>query len=185
MKKSNNKNTKRKVLTFVIMYNWQRLSLLGIQMGILPNSYRGYINVFSGAHGTSFKGWFVIGIKTYVEYFLRILMFIIPTIVSKEDMSSPERKTQFSFFQIGALLSILIYSAAFFGLHTAYGNRVTYVLDGFNIIYFGFARFKTRTHKLGLVPASGLIVFLLCIVYNIWLYYMLGWHDTVPYYFSF
>ena len=172
------------ILTFIIMQNWQRLSIMGVEMGILPYTYRGYINVFSGAHGTSFRGWFAIGTKTYVEYFLRVLMFMVPLLI-QNNLVAADTDTEFAFFRTTSLLSLLIYSAAFFGLHTAYGNRVTYLLDLFNIIYFGYASFRSSQAKGLSVPASGLLLILISLFYNIWLYYVLGWHDTVPYLFSF
>lgn len=174
--------------TLILMRYWQTIALYLINQGILPASYRGYVNVFSGAHGQSYKGWFVIGTRTYIEYFLRILFFCIPSIIvlrsNGERMACNEKyRKEFYFFRMCSFLSVLIYSAGLIGLHTAYVNRITCYLDFANILYFGFACRKAIDSRRLVYTYYELCVFLLCIVYNIWLYYVLGWHATVPFYF--
>lgn len=173
------------VILTIIMRNWQTIALIGIERGILPSTYQGYINVFSGAHGSTFLGWFIIGKKAYVEYALRVLMLLFPYLATRRKSSRGENLDQYAFFQMGAFFSVLIYSAALFGLHTAYGNRVTICLDYLYIVYFGLMEYRTKSAKGLTVPLSGFFIILLCLFYNIWLYYVMGWHGTVPYHFSF
>lgn len=189
--KSKNKNFRRVlilvtiILTFVIMRSWKPLALWMINKGILPVSYMGYVNVFSGAYGGIYKGWFVIGQKTYVEYILRLAMFIIPGYVlkSKADYSDGNNQIQeMNLFRMCSMLSFFIYSAALWGLHTAYGNRITYYLDFANIIYLGLCCRPRYDRKKLSITYTEATIFILILTYNIWLYYVLGWHATVPFY---
>lgn len=177
------------LVTFVAMVSWQPLALWAIQHGVLPESYMGYISVFSGGHGSSYKGWFLLGKKTYVEYFLRFVMFIFPGYIlnyQSKKVRNGNLNQELYFFRTCMLLSFLIYSASFLGLHTAYANRVTYYLDIANVIYLGLCcKPKHNNGKYSLsFTFNELIVILMVLTYNIWLYYIMGWHETVPFKFG-
>ena len=179
------------LFAILIMTSWKMIALFMINQGILPASYIGYVNVFSGMHGSSFQGWFNVGLRTYGEYILRVGIFIVPFISVRHShynmrLANEENKGQeFALFKMCGFLSILIYSAGLFGLHTAYINRVTYFLDFSNIVYLGFTCNINKKHSKFVVPFSQVATFVIAFVYNIWLYYILGWHETVPFSFSF
>lgn len=176
------------LVTVFVMFSWKNIALFLIGKGILPSSYIGYVNVFSGASGASL-GWFKIGLRTYAEFALRIMLFFVPLFFYKAPkykniLPQVDKENDFFFFRMCACLSLLIYAAAFIGLHTTYANRMTYYLDVCNILYMGLVCKNKTSNRNIHISLAEICVLLLCICYNVWLYYVLGWHDTVPFVFS-
>lgn len=167
----------------VVMWEWKTISLWLIEKGILPKSYIGYVNVFSGAHGNTFRGWFVIGTMTYVEYFFRVVFYLFPFLLlkfKKKRKLTREKLRSLNFYSTVSLFSVLIYSVAFWGLHTAYANRLTFYLDIANPIFFGLSYYRPVRRQHMKINLNNLILVAMCVAYNLLLYYMMGWHGTVP-----
>lgn len=176
------------VLVFLILRQWKNISLWLIDIGILPYSYIGYVNVFSGAHGNSFRGWFTIGKLSYIEYAMRVTFFCLPAVLkqSRYHMGlAQEEQYEENFYCIFAFFGILLYSIAFWGFHTTYGNRLAYYSDVANTVYFGMGYRKSMKTQNRSIVITNLALVVLCVMYNLLLYYFMGWHGTVPYRFSF
>lgn len=168
------------VLFMFLVMNWDRLFAIGINYGILPPTYAGYLRVFTGQ--TTVSRWFQVGRRTYVDYILRVLIVILPLILVKSDSNSAETRT-INYYKMTAIVGLILYSYVLFGMHSAYGNRITYTIEYVSILNLGMS-YKESNGSKWIVPLRNIVIFGLIISYNIWLYYVLGWHDTVPFIFS-
>ena len=166
-------------LFLLLLTNWDRLFALGINYGILPSTYAGYLRVFTGQ--TTVSRWFKVGTRTYVDYVWRVLIAILPWVLSFNETNEFKNKTKY--FKMVAIIGLIIYSFVFFRMHSAYGNRVSYTIEYVQIFTLGMCYRKSNNGKL-VVPVKNIVIIGLAIIYNIWLYYVLGWHDTVPFVFN-
>ena len=95
----------------ILLLQWETIVSFGVSYGILPARYEGYLRVFSGQ--TTVESWFRIGTKTYVDYFLRIAIVMVPIVLSKKNLSLNEQQNV-SFYKIIGIIGLIIYSYIFF-----------------------------------------------------------------------
>lgn len=167
------------VIFLSLVLNWQTFFTLGVAHGIFPQRYLGYIRVFSGQ--TTVKSWFVIGLRTYGDYIIRLVLTLIPFIYMRKNVKLQDIKLV-KYYRMITVASLLIYSYIFFVMHSTYGNRLIYSLDYIQILSLGMCYIPHRQRP-DSIPLCNVIIFGTIILYNIWLYYVLGWHGTVPFYF--
>ncbi len=169
------------VIFISLLTQWEAIVSFGITSGILPTTYAGYLRVFSGQ--TTVESWFLVGIRTYVEFAIRILLVVLPFILKKRDASSDEQ-IQLDFNKIITVIGLIIYGYVLLNMHSAYGNRISYAVEYIQLINLGSCYVRT-TKTRGVIPLRNMIIIGAVSFYNIWLYYILGWHDTVPFVFGF
>lgn len=168
---------------FLFLYlisRWQNLFSFAIQNGILPSRFSGYFRVFSGQ--TRVDSWFRVGIRTYIDYFIRVLIVALPVFATRKDFDELELGN-IKYYKIISLMAIIIYSYIFFTMHSAYGNRISYSIEYVQILTLGSTCSMRVSHG-RTIPLRNILVIGLVLIYNIWLYYVLGWHDTVPFVFG-
>lgn len=168
---------------FLFLYlisRWQNLFSFAIQSGILPSRFSGYFRVFSGQ--TRVDSWFRVGIRTYIDYFIRVLIVALPVFATRKDFDELELGN-IKYYKIISLMAIIIYSYILFTMHSAYGNRISYSIEYVQILTLGSTCSMRVSHG-RTIPLRNILVIGLALIYNIWLYYVLGWHDTVPFVFG-
>lgn len=164
----------------ILLTQWDTVFSLAVSYGIFPERYLGYIRVYTGE--SSVDSWFLIGLKAYAEYVLRIALVLIPFVFVRQNLSTSDSKN-IVFYRTIAVVSIVIYSYIFLVMHSAYGNRITYAVDYIQILNLGMC-YSLYNGRRGVIPIKNICLTGFIIFYNLWLYYVLGWHDTVPYVFS-
>lgn len=164
-------------LFLYLISRWEYIFSFAIERGILPTSFSGYFRVFSGQ--TRVENWFKIGKKTYVDYIIRVLIVVLPIFASKKLIDESEVKNT-SYYKVVSLMGLIIYSYVFFALQSPYGNRISYSIEYVQILNLGVCCAPHDTKKIK-ISLRNILVIGLAIAYNIWLYYVLGWHDTVPF----
>lgn len=169
------------VVFLFLLLKWEMIVSFGITFGILPASYAGYLRVFSGQ--TTVERWFMVGNKTYVDYLLRIVLVIFPIVFARKHLSLEEQKNV-NFYKMIGVVGLIIYSYILLNMHSAYGNRISYSIEYIQILNIGMCCSQSSGVK-GIVPLRNVVVIGLALFYNIWLYYVLAWHATVPFIFGF
>ena len=167
-------------LFLFLISRWEDLFSFAIQRGILPARFSGYFRVFTGQ--TTVENWFRVGVKTYVEYIVRVLIVVVSIFASKKVINESEIQNS-NYYKIICVMGLIIYSYILFFMHSAYGNRISYAIEYIQILTLGICCVPS-TGKRGSVPLRNILVLGLVASYNIWLYYVLGWHDTVPFIFG-
>lgn len=160
-----------------LLLQWEIIISFGITSGILPTSYSGYLRVFSGQ--STVERWFMVGNRTYVDYLLRIVLVILPIVFARKHLPLEEQKNVNFYKMIGAV-GLIIYSYILLNMHSAYGNRISYSVEYIQILNIGMCCSQSSGVK-GIVPLRNAVVIGLALFYNIWLYYVLAWHATVPF----
>lgn len=163
-----------------LISRWENLFSFAIQSGILPTRFSGYFRVFSGQ--TRVENWFRVGKKAYVEYIIRVLIVSVPIFVRRKQKDESEIQN-INYYKIISVMGLIIYSYVLFAMHSAYGNRISYAIEYVQILTLGYCCVP-HISKRGRVPLRNILVVGLIATYNIWLYYVLGWHDTVPFIFG-
>ena len=69
------------VIFIALLRQWEAIVSFGITSAILPTTYSGYLRVFSGQ--TTIEGWFSVGIRTYGEFVIRILLVVLSFLLKK------------------------------------------------------------------------------------------------------
>ena len=161
------------MLLFLSLFMWEKIFFLGINNGILPSSYSGYLRVFSGQ--TTVENWFLVGKRTCVDYLLRIIVAVTPFFILQNKMPIYIRK-DINYYKIISLIALTIYTYIFLGMHSPYGNRIVYSVDYIQILNLGMCCAQSYKYKVAVIAIA--------VFYNVWLYYVLGWHDTVPFVFG-
>lgn len=169
------------VVFLILLLQWEIIIAFGINHGILPERYAGYLRVFSGI--TTVESWFLVGKRMYIDYLLRIVLVITPILLSKKNLPIREQKNA-NFYKMISIIGLIIYSYILLGMHSSYGNRITYSIEYIQVLNLGLCYSKSLKYK-GSIPLCNIFIIGIVILYNIWLYYVLGWHDTVPFVFGF
>lgn len=168
------------LIFLVLLTQWETIVTFGIGSGILPDTYAGYLRVFSGQ--TTVERWFKVGQRTYGEFAIRVLLVALPFILTKKNASLKERM-QFNFYKIISVLGLIIYGYVLFSMHSAYGNRISYAVDYIQFVNLGACCVRS-TEGRWVTPVRNIIIAGTVVFYNVWLYYVLGWHATVPFIFG-
>ena len=169
------------IICIFLSFQWEKLAALGINYGILPESYSGYLRVFSGQ--TTVESWFLVGKRTYIDYILRIILVMIPIFIPIGKIPLNERQNIY-YYKIVAIIGLIIYSYVLLSMHSTYGNRISYCIEYIQILNLGMCYLQSPKRR-GVIPLRNMIIIITILAYNIWLYYVLGWHDTVPFIFAF
>ena len=168
------------VVVILLFSQWDMIALWGIKVGILPDNYKRYVSIFTGE--VRLDRWFGIGKRTYGDYFIRVLFVLIPIIYQRPMLDKHEKGNLKHYIMI-TIIALLIYSFVLFGIRSPYGNRITYTVEYVHLLNLGSCC-SAKVHRKGIVPLRNLIIISVALLYNVWLYYVLGWHDTVPFYFA-
>ena len=169
------------ILFFFILLEWETIFSWCIAQGIFPPRYAGYLRVFSGQ--TTVENWFYVGKRTYVDYLIRILLGAIPFIFSRRKQLFFDTKI-IDYYKAATILYLIIYSYVLLEMHSAYANRITYALEYVQILSLGMCYAPSPSRR-RCVPVRNIVIIWAAILYNVWLYYILGWHATVPFLFCF
>jgi|GEM_PF-4612822 len=169
------------VVALTAMLFWEKLFSWGIDQGLLPASYSGYIRVFSGQ--STVDRWFLVGKRAYIDYLIRVALVVIPFAVGCVN-AAPGNLRRVSFYKTATVTALGIYSFILFGMHSAYGNRISYTVEYVHVLNLGMCYIPRGTKMGRAVPLRNLLVVGSVLVYHIWLYYILGWHATVPFSFG-
>lgn len=169
------------VVFFLLLRQWEVIVSFGIASGIFPASYSGYLRVFSGQ--TTVERWFMVGNRTYVDYLLRVALAIFPIVFARKHLPTEEQRNA-NFYKMMGVVGLIIYSYILLNMHSAYGNRISYSIEYIQLLNLGMCCSQSSGGK-GIVPLRNIVIIGLALFYNVWLYYVLAWHATVPFMFGF
>lgn len=169
------------VLFLFLLTQWELIVSYGISSGILPSTYAGYLRVFSGQ--TTVESWFAVGIRTYGDFVIKIILVVIPFVFPRKRISTDEVR-QLDFYKIMSVIGLIIYGYILLTMHSSYGNRISYSIEYIQLVNLG-ACYVRPTRGKGMIPLQNILIIGAVLLYNVWLYYILAWHDTVPFVFNF
>lgn len=163
---------------FLIMANWYNLFDEAINIGILPEKFRTYLNVFSGSRSDK-SYMFDIGKVTYLECVYKYICFFVPLFFITYYKRSLNRLQKGGMY--ATLMALLVYALFFIFFKSGYGYRISTYGEYFLLIYIPAAFKYDAKHKLNEVYLSNLTCALMLTSYVFIVYAWFGSHGVTPF----
>lgn len=167
---------------FLIMANWYNVFTEVIKVGIIPEKYGAYLDIFSGRRSDK-SNMFVIGTVTYLECVYKYICFFVPLffiIYYKRSLNRLQKGGMYA-----TLMALLVYALFFIFFKSGYGYRISTYGEYFLLIYIPAAyRYgtKQKSHK---VYISNFLCTLMLASYVLIVYAWQGAHGVTPFSFIF
>lgn len=172
------------ILLIVVLQSWQNILMWAINdVNILPRRFITYINIFAGGHNKN-SYYFLLTKSNYVELIFRWILYVVPLFLCKY---SKRQSNLYNSANIILLMSVVVYTVLFVLFHTSYAVRITWYMEYFFIVWLPMSYSKLRENnvKFGVVHGNTACMFITILGYWFCGYMILGWHGTLPFYFSF
>lgn len=172
------------ILLIAVLQSWQNILMWAINdVNILPRRFITYINIFAGGHNKN-SYYFILTKSNYVELIFRWILYVVPLFLCKY---SKRQSNLYNSANIILLMSVVVYTVLFVLFHTSYAVRITWYMECFFIVWLPMSYSKLRENnvKFGVVHRNTACMFIAILGYWFCGYMILGWHGTLPFYFSF
>lgn len=172
------------ILLIAVLQSWQNILMWAINdVNILPRRFITYINIFAGGHNKN-SYYFILTKSNYVELIFRWILYVVPLFLCKY---SKRQSNLYNSANIILLMSVVVYTVLFVLFHTSYAVRITWYMEYFFIVWLPMSYSKLRENnvKFGVVHRNTACMFIAILGYWFCGYMILGWHGTLPFYFSF
>ena len=172
------------ILLIAVLQSWQNILMWAINdVNILPRRFITYINIFAGGHNKN-SYYFILTKSNYVELIFRWILYVVPLFLCKY---SKRQSNLYNSANIILLMSVVVYTGLFVLFHTSYAVRITWYMEYFFIVWLPMSYSKLRENnvKFGVVHRNTACMFIAILGYWFCGYMILGWHGTLPFYFSF
>lgn len=172
------------ILLIVVLQSWQNILMWAINdVNILPRRFITYINIFAGGHNKN-SYYFLLTKSNYVELIFRWILYVVPLFLCKY---SKRQSNLYNSANIILLMSVVVYTVLFVLFHTSYAVRITWYMEYFFIVWspMSYSKLRENNVKFGVVHRNTACMFITILGYWFCGYMILGWHGTLPFYFSF
>lgn len=172
------------ILLIAVLQSWQNILMWAINdVNILPRRFITYINIFAGGHNKN-SYYFILTKSNYVELIFRWILYVVPLFLCKY---SKRQSNLYNSANIILLMSVVVYTVLFVLFHTSYAVRITWYMEYFFIVWLPMSYSKLRENnvKFGVFHRNTACMFIAILGYWFCGYMILGWHGTLPFYFSF
>ena len=172
------------ILLIAVLQSWQNILMWAINdVNILPRRFITYINIFAGGHNKN-SYYFILTKSNYVELIFRWILYVVPLFLCKY---SKRQSNLYNSANIILLMSVVVYTVLFVLFHTSYAVRITWYMEYFFIVWLpmSYSKFQENNVKFGVVHRDTACMFMAILGYWFCGYMILGWHGTLPFYFSF
>lgn len=172
------------ILLIAVLQSWQNILMWAINdVNILPRRFITYINIFAGGHNKN-SYYFILTKSNYVELIFKWILYVVPLFLCKY---SKRQSNLYNSANIILLMSVVVYTVLFVLFHTSYAVRITWYMEYFFIVWLPMSYSKLRENnvKFGVVHRNTACMFIAILGYWFCGYMILGWHGTLPFYFSF
>ena len=172
------------IFLIVALQGWQNILMWAINdVNILPRRFITYINIFTGGQNQN-SYYFFLTTSNYIELFFRWILYLIPLFCCKH---SKRQSNLYNSANIILLMSVVVYTVLFVLFHTSYAVRITWYMEYFFIVWLpmSYSKLQENNVKFGVVHRNTVCMFMTILGYWFCGYMILGWHGTLPFYFSF
>ena len=171
-------------LLVVASQGWQSFLMWAINdVNILPRRFITYINIFTGGQNQN-SYYFLLTKSNYIELIFRWILYLIPLFFCKY---SKRKLNLYNSANIILLMSVVVYTVLFVLFHTSYAVRITWYMEYFFIVWLpmSYSKIQENNARIGVVYRNTAYMFMAILGYWFLGYMILGWHGTLPFYFSF
>lgn len=166
----------------IIMANWYNVITEAIKIGIIPENFGMYLDIFSGRRSDKSYMFDVVTL-TYLEYIYKYICFFVPLlfiIYYKRSLNRLQKGGMYA-----AFMALLVYALFFVFFKSGYGYRISIYGEYFLLIYMPAAyRYDTK-HQSHKVYLSNFLCTLMLTSYVLIVYAWQGSHGVTPFSFIF
>ena len=172
------------VLLVVLSQSWHIFLMWAINdVGILPRRFITYINIFTGGQNQN-SYYFLLTKSNYIELLFRWVLYLVPLFCSE---CRKKKSSLYNSINIILLMGVVVYTMLFALFHTSYAVRITWYMEYFFIIWLpmSYSKLQRNNVRFGVIHRNTAGMFMATFAYWLCGYMILGWHGTLPFYFSF